>query len=125
MRTDPTHIAQGVLRVHGSGAIEFAQAQAARLSESGDSKRAEFWKQIEADIVKIEEIRDASHDIRIVPALGTVALSASSLTACRAIFDQAQPPAFCNRTPGPPPFSGMNSTPAASRAVRIAATVRG
>jgi hypothetical protein len=27
---------------------------------------------------------------------------------------------FLNRTPGPPPFSGMNSTPAASMADRIA-----
>jgi hypothetical protein len=29
-------------------------------------------------------------------------------------------PGFCSRTPGPPPFSSMNSTPAASRARRIA-----
>jgi hypothetical protein len=28
---------------------------------------------------------------------------------------------FLNRTPTPPPFSGMNSTPAASRAERMAA----
>ncbi len=31
---------------------------------------------------------------------------------------------FRNRTPAPPPFSAMNSTPAASRAARIAARVR-
>jgi len=30
---------------------------------------------------------------------------------------------FLNRTPGPPPFSAMNSTPAASRAERMAAAV--
>jgi hypothetical protein len=29
--------------------------------------------------------------------------------------------AFFNLTPGPPPFSGMNSTPACSRAERMAA----
>jgi hypothetical protein len=28
---------------------------------------------------------------------------------------------FLNRTPGPPPFSAMNSTPADSRAARTAA----
>ena len=28
---------------------------------------------------------------------------------------------FLNRTPGPPPFSAMNSMPAVSRAVRMAA----
>lgn len=30
-------------------------------------------------------------------------------------------PGFRNRTPAPPPFSGMKSTPAASRAIRMAA----
>ena len=32
---------------------------------------------------------------------------------------------FRNRTPAPPPFSGMNSTPASSSARRMASTVRG
>jgi len=32
---------------------------------------------------------------------------------------------FFDLIPGPPPFSAMNSTPAASSAVRMAATVRG
>jgi hypothetical protein len=32
---------------------------------------------------------------------------------------------FRNRTPAPPPFSGMNSMPAASRAARMAERVRG
>lgn len=34
-------------------------------------------------------------------------------------------PGLLSRTPAPPPFSGMNSIPAASRAARIAAKVRG
>jgi hypothetical protein len=34
-----------------------------------------------------------------------------------------QPPVFLSRTPGPPPFSAMNSTPADSSAARIADTV--
>ena len=32
---------------------------------------------------------------------------------------------FLSLTPAPPPFSGMNSTPAASRALRIAARLEG
>ena len=39
------------------------------------------------------------------------------------IGNSIQPRPFLNRTPGPPPFSAINSMPASSRAARIAETV--
>jgi len=66
------------------------------------------------------------------PAMGgTRSLSFPDAAAGAGFFDcrryvlhHSGASAFRSRTPGPPPFCSMNTTPAASRAVRMASTVR-
>ena len=48
-------------------------------------------------------------------------LSSSASISC--VISSTPFAVFFSRTPAPPPFSAMNSTPAFSRAVRIASTV--
>src|SRR5262245_65712658 len=69
------------------------------------------------------QVRERLAGYRWVPSAGATHVCGSrspAITAVASLVPADRGHCFRNRTPGPPPFSSINSTPASSRALRIA-----